>query len=468
MRGLAQIIEEEGLQERVLLMKKAKHFNTGELRQYLLLLKQVCASYLRKLFFNLKTCALWLFMALVTGLVVGAFSSAFAFCLLEVMELREAHPSLLFLLPFGGVVIVFLYHICGVWQDKGTNLVFTAVHGHDEDVPAYMAPLIFIASIITHLFGGSAGREGAALQMGGSLGNTIGRIFHFEEGDRKVLVMSGMSAAFSAVFGTPLAAAIFPMEMISVGIMHYAALVPCVFSAIMANRFAVNMGINPEAFVIADIPEFTAIHAAKFVLLGIFCAGLSVLFCLFLRGAGKFYHTFFKNDYVRVVAGGVLVIVLTLLSGTRDYNGAGTQMIARAIVGDVPWYAFFLKMLLTALTLAAGYKGGEIVPAFFTGATFGCLFGQLFGISPSMCAAAGMLAVFCGVTNCPIASMLIGFELFGFSGVTYLLIAVSISYMLSGYRGLYKEQIIVYSKYHPKYINIHSGDEAFDGADYEE
>ena len=330
-----------------------------------------------------------------------------------------------------------------------------------------MAPLIFAATIITHLFGGSAGREGAALQMGGSIGNTIGRLFKFDEGDRKLLVMSGMSAAFSAVFGTPLAAAIFPMEMISVGIMHYAALVPCVFSSIVANRFAVNMGINPEAFTIHGIPELTFTSCAKIVLLGIFCAGLSVVFCIFLKGAGLFYNKFFKKPYMRIIVGGLLVIAITLLIGNYDYNGAGTDMIARAIEGNVPAYAFLIKMLLTALTLAAGYKGGEIVPAFFTGATFGCLFGHIFGISPSLCAATGMLALFCGVTNCPIASMLIGFELFGFEGVSYILIAISISYMLSGYHGLYKEQIIVYSKYHPKFINRLSGDEKFDGQDYE-
>ena len=279
--------------------------------------------------------------------------------------------------------------------------------------------------------------------------------------------MSGMSAAFSAVFGTPLAAAIFPMEMISVGIMHYAALVPCVFSSIVANRFAVNMGINPEAFTIHGIPELTFTSCAKIVLLGIFCAGLSVVFCIFLKGAGLFYNKFFKKPYIRIIVGGLLVIAITLLIGNYDYNGAGTDMIARAIAGNVPAYAFLIKMLLTALTLAAGYKGGEIVPAFFTGATFGCLFGHIFGISPSLCAATGMLALFCGVTNCPIASMLIGFELFGFEGVSYILIAISISYMLSGYHGLYKEQIIVYSKYHPKFINRLSGDERFDGQDYE-
>ena len=425
-------------------------------------------KYIRKICFNLRICALWIAMSVLTGLIVGAFSSAFAFCLAKVTGLREEFPYLLYFLPVGGVVIVFLYHLFGAQEDKGTNAVLNAVHKQDQDVPVGMAPLIFIATIITHLFGGSAGREGAALQMGGSLGNTIGRLFRMKEGDRKILVMSGMSAAFSAVFGTPLAAAIFPMEMISVGIMQYAALVPCVFASIVANQFAVNLGINPEAFTIKEIPALTLDSGGKIVLLGILCAGLSVVFCIFLKGAGKFYHTFLKNAYLRVIVGGILVILLTALIGSRDYNGAGTDMIARAIAGNAPPYAFFMKIVFTALTLAAGYKGGEIVPAFFTGASFGCLFGHVAGLSPSLCAAVGMLAVFCGVTNCPIASMLIGFELFGFEGVIYLLIAISISYMLSGYRGLYKEQIIVYSKYHPKYINRYSGDETFDGADYEE
>ena len=163
-------------------------------------MEEIIKRYLRKIYYNLKTCALWLFMAVLTGVAVGAFSSAFSFCLKKVTTLRGQYPFLLYFLPIGGVVIVFLYHLCGVRQDKGTNIIMTAVHGKNQDVPAYMAPLIFAATIITHLFGGSAGREGAALQMGGSIGNTIGRLFKFDEGDRKLLVMSGMSAAFSGSY----------------------------------------------------------------------------------------------------------------------------------------------------------------------------------------------------------------------------------------------------------------------------
>ena len=424
--------------------------------------------YVKSIWFNIKTGTRWMVLAIFVGLVVGVFSSAFAWCLQRVTLLRGSYPWLLYFLPVGGLFIVFLYRLCGLEKDRGTNILLIAVHEKNQDVPAYMAPLIFAATIITHLFGGSAGREGAALQMGGSLGNTIGRLFRLDEGDRKILVMSGMSAAFAAVFGTPLAAAIFPMEMISVGIMHYAALVPCVFAALVANRFAINMGINPEAFNIEEIPPLTVISGVKVILLGILCAGLSVAFCLFLRTAGSLYSRYIKNAYLRVVIGGCLVISLTFLVGTSAYSGAGTELIEEAISGRTPAGAFLLKMLFTAVTLAAGYKGGEIVPAFCTGATFGCLFGNLLGFSPSLCAAIGMIAVFCGVTNCPIASMLIGFELFGFEGVAYLLMAISVSYLFSGYKGLYREQIIVYSKYHPKFINRMSGDESFDGADYEE
>lgn len=430
---------------------------------------EIQLQYMKSIFFNLETGCIWMMRGCLIGFVVGGFSSLFALGLEKVTSYRTVHPMLLWLLPFGGMVIVLLYRRCGVRKDKGTNILLTAVHGSEQDVPAYMAPLIFVATLITHLFGGSAGREGAALQMGGSLGNTIGRILKLEEGDRKILVMSGMSAAFSAVFGTPLAAAVFPMEMISVGIMHYAALLPCVFSSIVANQFAASMGIHPESFRVSGIPAMTPASFAKIVILGILCGAVSVMFCIFLKTAGSLYNRYIKNPYIKVAIGGCLVIALTLLVGNFDYNGAGTGLIEKAIhQGQVPAFAFVLKMLFTAVTLAAGFKGGEIVPAFCVGATFGCLYGNVLGISPSLCAALGMTAVFCGVTNSPMTSMLIGFELFGFAGVKYLLLVVALSYLFSGYRGLYREQIIVYSKYHPRFINRMSGSENFDGEDYED
>ncbi|MBR0381631.1 MAG: chloride channel protein [Eubacterium sp.] len=419
-------------------------------------------------FLNVFSEVRWIAMAILVGIVVGFFSGSFAYCLILVTELRYHHPWLLYLLPLGGIVIVYLYHICGGDRDKGTNALFSAMHEDDVDVPFYMAPVIYVSTLITHLLGGSAGREGAALQMGGSIGNTIGRLLHLDEGDRKILVMSGMSAAFSAVFGTPLAATIFPMEMVSVGIMQYSALVPCLFAAIVANGSARQIGLSSEEYMIFHMPSMTIANVLKIVILASMCAGLSILFVRSLRQAGRLYHRFFSNPYLRVAAGGLLLIIMTKMVGNMIYNGAGVELIDHAIREETPTFAFLLKMLFTSVTLAAGYKGGEIVPAFTIGATFGCLFGTVFGISPSLCAAAGMLSLFCGVTNCPISSMLIGFELFGFEGVRFLLIAISISYMLSGYSGLYKEQIIVYSKFHPKYINRFSGDDSFEGEDYED
>ena len=420
-----------------------------------------------QVFYTCKITLWWMFVAIMIGLAVGIFSSAFAFCLQKVTACRTAHPQVLYLLPLGGLIIVFLYRRLGFMKDPGTDILLVAVRDEHKVVPPLMAPLIFVATIITHFCGGSAGREGAALQMGGSIGNTIGRIFHIKEKDRKVFVMSGMSAAFSAVFGTPMAAAIFPMEMISVGVMHYAALVPCVLSSLVANMFAINMGINPEAFHLTDIPVFGPVSGLKILLLGVCCAVLSVIFCTVLHSIGAIYNHFFRNPYVKVIVGGILVIIVTNIIGSMDYNGAGTNLIERAIDGQVPYYAWAIKIILTGLTLTAGFKGGEIVPAFTTGATFGYAFGCLTGISPSLCAGVGMISVFCGVTNCPIASMLIGFELFGFAGVKYLLLAISISYMLSGYHGLYSEQIIMHSKFHTKYRYRFSRDDSYSSPDYD-
>ena len=259
-------------------------------------IKNVEIHYLKMMGFNLKMGILWMIRAFIVGLVVGGFSSVFTLGLGWVNETRMRYPFLLFLLPVGGLLIVWLYRLCGMKKDTGTNLLITAVHNSHQNVPFYLAPLIFGATLITHLFGGSAGREGAALQMGGSLGNTLGRLLHLHEGDRKILMMSGMSAAFSAVFGTPMAAAIFPMEMISVGIMQYSALLPCVFASLVANQFALNMGIYPEAYTVTGIPAVSFGSFGKLILLGILCAVVSVIFCNFLRGSRLPLRKIFKKS----------------------------------------------------------------------------------------------------------------------------------------------------------------------------
>lgn len=394
----------------------------------------------------------WIIFAIIVGAIVGLCGTAFYFALSLVTVLRTQNTWLIFLLPLGGLGIVAMYRFLHNEKDTGTNLVISAIHSDDE-LPLRMAPLIFVSTLITHLFGGSAGREGAALQMGGSIGNALGKLFRFDDKDKHVMIMCGMSAAFSALFGTPMAAAILPMEMVSVGVMYYIALVPCVISSLVAHGIAYSFGVSNEMFIIRSIPKFGIITSIEISVLAILCALVSILFCVLLHKSEDLYKRFFTNPYIRVIAGGCIIIVLTLLVGNQDYNGTGINIIEHCINGTVRPEAFLLKMIFTALTLGAGYKGGEIVPSFFTGAAFGCLFGNLLGFSPTLCTAVGMTAVFCGVTNCPITSLLISFELFGYDGMPYFLLATALSYMLSGYFGLYRSQKIVYSKYKTNYIN---------------
>ena len=357
-----------------------------------------------------------------------------------------------YLLPVMGLIIVFLYEKFGK-DDGGTNQVLSTVRSQD-DVPILSAPLIFISTALTHLAGGSAGREGAAIQLGGSIANQLGRWIHLDEEDRHVIVMCGMSAAFSALFGTPMAAAVFALEVVSVGVMYYTALMPCMIASLVASGFAAGMGVTPEAFHVVDIPKLTIETGLKMGAIAVGCAVISIVFCMVLNGVAGAYGRWFKNPYVRVVVGSCLVIGITLLLGTSDYMGAGAELIEKAVEeGQARPLDFFWKLVLTALTMRAGFRGGEIVPSFCIGATFGCVMGNWLGFSPSICAACGMTAVFCGVTNCPITSILIAFEMFGFKGVPFYLIAVSISYAASGYYGLYKDQTIVYSKYKAKYVN---------------
>lgn len=394
----------------------------------------------------------WIFISVTVGLVVGGFSILFGKSMNFATSFRQENLFIIYFMPLVGILIVALYKICNHEDDKGTNTVIANLHARD-DIHLRTAPLIFVSTVLTHLCGGSAGREGAALQLGGSLGNGIGKIIRLDENDKRVTVMCGMSAAFSALFGTPMAAAVFSIEVVSVGIMHYSALVPCVFAAVVASGFAINMGIHPESFVVSSVPDINVVNTTKIVVMCVIFAIVSGIFCIALHKCGALLKKYLRNGYVRIVAASLVIIAITKLIGSTDYLGAGIDVIERAMEGEVVPWAFVMKILLTAITLGAGFKGGEIVPSFFIGATLGCLLGQLFGISPSFSAALGMTAIFCGATNCPIASILISFELFGYKGAIFFMMAAAISFMMSGYYGLYSEQKIMYSKTRTQYVN---------------
>lgn len=388
----------------------------------------------------------WVVLALILGAVLGFVGAAFVWCIAAGTEFRAEHQWCYLLLPVGGAAIVFLYRITRDKHDKGTNMVIASLRS-EAQLPVQMAPLIFVTTIITHFVGGSAGREGAALQLGGSLGDLFGRLIHLREKDKRTIIISGMSAAFSAIFRTPVAASIFAMEVGTVGTMQYSALVPAVIASLTASYVAGKLGFPLAKYDVFPVPEFSPVTAGKTILLGIFCALISILFCVILHRAERVMKHRIRNPYLRILLASALLLLLGVILHTDDYFGTGGQIIVKAIAGESHWYAFLLKMLFTAITLAGGFKGGEIVPSFFIGATFGCAFGHLAGMSPSLCAAVGMIALFCGVTNCPLASLFISAELFGLGCVPYCLLVIAVSYLLSGYYGLYKTQKFQYSKF---------------------
>ena len=399
--------------------------------------------------------AKWFVIAVGIGTIVGMVGITFHHALSLATNFRTENRVVIFALPVAGLIITAIYRLLGMSNDPGTNCIIKGARG-EEKVSLKLAPLIFAATFLTHLTGGSAGREGAALQIGGSLASPFSKLFRMDKKDTATMIMCGMAAGFSALFGTPVAAAVFAVEVTIVAAAQYSALVPCMVSGVTASFVARSFGVKPESFVVSGVPAFNgeaAVDLLRVTLLGIGCSLVSILFCYAMKKIREQYKKYIKNDYLRVAAGGAIIIVLTILLGTTDYNGAGMDVIERAFEGKASPFAFALKILFTALTLGAGFKGGEIVPSFFTGATFGCFFGGLIGLDPSFGAAVGLLAVFCGVTNCPFATIILSIELFGAGGLSYYALAIAVSYMLSGYSGLYSAQQFYQSKLKPvKYM----------------
>ncbi len=383
----------------------------------------------------------WFVLSALVGAACGLIGTLFSVCISYAGRWRDDLPWLLYLLPLGGLLIVALYR--GMRQPLmlGVDKLFLSIQEH-SDVPPAMGPLIFLGTFITHLCGGSAGREGAALQLGGTLGNGIANLLRLDDDDRDTMTLIGMGALFSALFGTPLAAVLFVMEVLALGHLSYSTFVPCLISSMTAYGVSSLLGMKPEGYVLSGVPALSVGTVLTVSLLAILCAVLSVFFCKVMHFSGSFMKERVKNDYLRAFLGGAAIIALTLLVGTRDYNGAGAAVIERAVSGTARPQDFLLKLLFTAVTLSCGFKGGEIVPTFYVGAAFGCVIGPLLGLDPAFAAAVGLIAVFCGNTNCPIASVFLSIELFGTQALHLFVIACAISYMLSGNSSLYHAQIL--------------------------
>ena len=387
----------------------------------------------------------WGLFGLLMGVLGGLLGAGFHHALHFVTHLRGEHNWLIFLLPVGGLLSVGIYTLFRQRSNRGTNQIIDAVLD-GEEVSPLVAPTIFLATATTHLFGGSAGREGAALQLGGATASLLSKVFKLKETDRKILIMSGMSAVFAGLFGTPLTAALFCMEFESVGTIFSPALLPCYVSAFTAAKISGLLGVHPEGLLLETATAVTLGNVWKFLILAILVSLVGILMCWVFHKAEHLAAHTFRNPWIRIVIGGVAVMALTLLVGDHRYNGAGMDMALGAVEGNAQWFDFLLKMLFTAITLAAGFKGGEIVPTFCIGATFGCIIGALLGLDAGLCGALGLVGLFCCATNSPFASIVLSIEMFGGANLHLFALVCVVCFVLSGHSGLYSSQIISFPK----------------------
>jgi H+/Cl- antiporter ClcA len=394
--------------------------------------------------------AKWIVWGGIIGLLAGSASALLIAGNDFLTEVRFANPSVIYLLPVGGLIIGYIYQKYGNEADKGNNLIYEHVHHGQGKIPLIMGPIVFISTFITHLLGGSTGREGAAIQMAGSISESVIRIFKLSNLDRKIMLMSGISGGFGSAFGTPVAGAIMGMEVASLGKMKYEALIPCFTASFVGHLVTTAWGIEHKHNIIESIPGLTASTIVKVIIVSIIFSFASVLYSQMRHGVEKYSTRFLKNFMLRAMVGGIIIIALVFIVGSGDYLGRGLPMIDEAFVGQVPPLAFLAKIVFTAITMGSGFRGGEVIPLFFMGATLGNTLAPIVDLPVSFLAALGLVAVFCGGTNIPITCFVFSIETFEGEGVLYFFLACLTSYIFSGHHGVWPSQKI----YAPKSIML--------------
>lgn len=394
----------------------------------------------------------WIVFAVIIGIIIGS-TTAFLLKTNDFLgdDIRKNNSWLIYLLPLGGVLIGYMYMNFGKNNcndiSKGNNLVIDGVHGK-ATVLKRLGPFVYLGTFITILFGGSTGREGAAIQMGGSVAQSVIQFFKVNKLDTKIVLMSGISAGFGAAFGTPITGAIFGMEMVAVGKLKYEALVACLVSSFVGHYVTEGIwGIKHENFIIKSVPETSGLSFTKVIFIAIIFSLVSVLYCQLRHGIQNVSERIFrKNHMKRAFVGGCIIVLLTLALGTTDYNGRGLEMLEQSFLEEVPAFAFLAKLVFTAITMGSGFVGGEAIPLFFIGATLGNTLSSLIDLPLSFLAALGMIAVFAGGANTPFAAFLLSVEMFDGKGIEFFFVACFVSYIFSGQHGLWPSQKV----YEPK------------------
>jgi len=387
--------------------------------------------------------AKWFCLASVVGVLAGTGSAAFLVGLYWATEAREQTPWLLYLLPLGGLLIGWCYFRFGREVEAGNNLLIDRIHSGEGNVSWVMTPGIVLATIGTHLFGGSAGREGTAVQMGGGLADLVGRLFRLSPLDRRLILMSGMSGGFGAVFGTPLAGAVFGMEVLAIGRIRYDAIFPCLVAAVVGDRVCRGLGVDHHIYDVELLAVVTPTMLLWAAMAGLAFGAASLVFAELTHAISRFVAGRVRHPWMRPFYGGIAVIALTYAVGTRDYLGLSLPLIDDSFTaGGVAFWAFALKIVFTAVTLGTGFKGGEVTPLFCIGATLGYSFASLTGQPTAVFAALGFVAVFAGAANTPLTCVLMGIELFGADLAVPIAVACVVSYIASGHHGIYLSQRI--------------------------
>lgn len=384
----------------------------------------------------------WIFICLVLGVIVGSISAFFLLSLEWVTNWRESHLWIIALLPVGGFIIGLSYHLYGNSVVKGNNLLLEEFHTPEKIIPFRMAPLVLFGTILTHFFGGSAGREGTAVQIGGAIADRFTKVFNLSKRDRKIMLIAGISAGFASVFGTPLAGGIFALEVLILGRIRLDAIIPSFLAAVFANYFCEIWNVSHTHYHIASVVEMNPVNLLWALLAGIIFGLVAMLFSKSTHFWSDLFNRTIKYSPLRPVIGGVVLAVAIYLIGTTKYIGLGIPTIVDAFEIKLNSYDFLLKILFTSFTLGAGFKGGEVTPLFYIGAALGNALVWFIPLPMGLLAGMGFVAVFAGATNTPIACTVMGIELFGIEAGMFIALACSTSYLFSGHSGVYSSQII--------------------------